>query len=343
MGTAIVANAGATLPYGCPGLRDRLHRRLGALLADARRAARRPGRRTGSTTATRPAPTSSTRRSPRSTAVCRWRCSRSAAAPCSSAGTGSARSAAVALDAVLYTAGYRHRPRGGRRDPVPDGGPAPHRSRPGVPRLAAARWWRPWSRPPSARSSMPHLPAGQAQETMLFACFAMFGLSLLATLVMLPLIFARLLTAARCPLALTPTLFLVLGPLGQSTTAANKFADAAAGRRPRPATTRASRLRRALRRPVMGFALLWLALAAAMVVRRPAPRHGLRDDLVGVHLPRRAPVSPAPRAWATTPASRSSTGCAIAALRPAGGRRGGGRSTQTLRGTLNGRLLAAPR
>ena len=47
----------------------------------------------------------------------------------------------------------------------------------------------------------------------------MFGLSLLATLLMLPLIFARLVRHGPLPLALTPTLFLVLGPLGQSTTA----------------------------------------------------------------------------------------------------------------------------
>ncbi|MCX4668514.1 TDT family transporter [Streptomyces sp. NBC_01381] len=122
---------------------------------------------------------------------------------------------------------------------------------------------------------VPHLPAGQAQETLLFACFAMFGLSLLATLVMLPMIFARLMTGGPLPLALTPTLFLVLGPLGQSTTAVNKFADtAASGVVPAPYDQGFAVFAVLYGVPVMGFALLWLALAAAMVLR--ARRRGMR-------------------------------------------------------------------
>ena len=120
---------------------------------------------------------------------------------------------------------------------------------------------------------VPHLPAGQGREALLLGCYALFGLSLLATLLMLPLVFARLVHHGPLPLALTPTLFLVLGPLGQSTTAVGKLADAAPGRRGR-------RLRHGLGAfavlygvPVMGFALLWLALAAAMVVRAVARRH----------------------------------------------------------------------
>ncbi|MER7924539.1 TDT family transporter [Streptomyces sp. NPDC096057] len=121
---------------------------------------------------------------------------------------------------------------------------------------------------------VPHLPAGQARETLLLACFAMFGLSLLATLLMLPLVFARLVTGGPLPLALTPTLFLVLGPLGQSTTAVGKFADFAPGVVP-PAVAQGFSLLAVLYGvPVMGFALLWLGLATAHVVR--ARRHGMR-------------------------------------------------------------------
>ncbi|MCF3121308.1 TDT family transporter [Streptomyces arenae] len=120
---------------------------------------------------------------------------------------------------------------------------------------------------------IPHLPAGQAQQTMLYACLAMFGLSLLATLVMLPVIFARLVTAGPLPLALTPTLFLVLGPLGQSTTAANKFADFAPGVVPAPLDRGFLAFAVLYGVPVMGFALMWLALAAAMVLR--ARRRGM--------------------------------------------------------------------
>ena len=120
---------------------------------------------------------------------------------------------------------------------------------------------------------VPHLPPGQPRETLLLACFAMFGLSLLATLLMLPLVFARLVAGGPLPLALTPTLFLVLGPLGQSTTAVGKFADFAPGVVP-AASARAFGLLAVLYGvPVMGFALLWFALATAHVVR--ARRRGM--------------------------------------------------------------------
>jgi C4-dicarboxylate transporter/malic acid transport protein len=120
---------------------------------------------------------------------------------------------------------------------------------------------------------VPHLPPGQARETLLLACLAMFGLSLLATLLMLPLIFARLITGGPLPLAMTPVLFLVLGPLGQSTTAVNKFADSAPGVVPVPYDQGMAVLAVLYGVPVMGFALLWLGLAGALVLR--ARRRGM--------------------------------------------------------------------
>jgi tellurite resistance protein TehA-like permease len=113
---------------------------------------------------------------------------------------------------------------------------------------------------------LPHLPPGQARPTLLFGCLALFGLSLLGTLLVLPLVFGRLVTVGPLPLALTPALFLVLGPLGQSTTAVGNFADAA----PSALNTRLAVLYGV---PVIGFALLWLALATAMAVR--ARRRGM--------------------------------------------------------------------
>ncbi|MFD4411651.1 TDT family transporter [Streptomyces sp. NPDC058476] len=120
---------------------------------------------------------------------------------------------------------------------------------------------------------VPHLPPGQPQETLLLACVAMFGLSLLATFLMLPMVFARLITTGPLPLALTPTLFLVLGPLGQSTTAVGKFADFAPGVLSAPYSQGFGMLAVLYGVPVMGFALLWLGLATAMVLR--ARRRGM--------------------------------------------------------------------
>ncbi|MFG2787712.1 TDT family transporter [Streptomyces sp. NPDC048419] len=180
--------------------------------------------------------------------------------------------AAVALDSVLFTAGtvvglaaavavpylmaVRHRIEPGQASPV---------------------WLLPLVAPMVSAAVgpllVPHLPPGQPRATLLLACFAMFGLSLLATLVMLPVIFARLITGGPLPLALTPALFLVLGPLGQSTTAVGKLADAAPGAVPPPYGGGFAVLAVLYGVPVMGFALLWLAFAAAHVVR--ARRHGM--------------------------------------------------------------------
>ncbi|RSS49891.1 C4-dicarboxylate ABC transporter [Streptomyces sp. WAC07061] len=120
---------------------------------------------------------------------------------------------------------------------------------------------------------VPHLPAGQAREALLLACYAMFGISLLATLLLLPLVFGRLIVSGPLPLALTPTLFLVLGPLGQSTTAVNQLADVAPGAVDAPYAGALGAFAVVYGVPVMGFALLWLALAASMLVR--AARDGM--------------------------------------------------------------------
>ncbi|MFF7973118.1 TDT family transporter [Streptomyces sp. NPDC007905] len=120
---------------------------------------------------------------------------------------------------------------------------------------------------------VPHLPPGQPRETLLLACLTLFGLSLLATLLMLPLVFARVITSGPLPLALTPSLFLVLGPLGQSTTAVGLIADMADGVVPAPYERGLGVFAVLYGVPVMGFALLWLCLATAHVVR--ARRRGM--------------------------------------------------------------------
>jgi tellurite resistance protein TehA-like permease len=120
---------------------------------------------------------------------------------------------------------------------------------------------------------VPYLPPGQPRETLLMGCLALFGLSLLATLAALPLVFARTITAGPLPLALTPTLFLVLGPLGQSTTAVALIAEAAPGVVPAPYDRGLAVFAVLYGVPVTGFALLWLGLAGAHLVR--ARRQGM--------------------------------------------------------------------
>src|SRR6185369_7835967 len=55
-----------------------------------------------------------------------------------------------------------------------------------------------------------HLPTGQAQLTLLLACYALFGLSLLASLFVIALLCARLAFHGAGPAPMVPTLFMVL-------------------------------------------------------------------------------------------------------------------------------------
>ncbi|MQS13268.1 TDT family transporter [Streptomyces kaniharaensis] len=120
---------------------------------------------------------------------------------------------------------------------------------------------------------VPHLPAGLPQEAMLYGCWALFGVGLPATLVLLPVVFTGLVHSKLPALALTPSLFLVLGPLGQSVSAVHQLADAA-----RPVLPALAPAMLALAElygvAVIGAAMLWLAVALAANLR--ARRAGMR-------------------------------------------------------------------
>lgn len=113
---------------------------------------------------------------------------------------------------------------------------------------------------------VPYLPAGGWRTAMLQGCYALLGAGLLATLALLPVVITGLLHSKPLAPALTPALFLVLGPLGQSTTATGQLADAAGPAAPAlaPAALVLSELYGVA---VMGVAMLWLLVAAAANLR----------------------------------------------------------------------------
>ncbi|GAA0661339.1 TDT family transporter [Kitasatospora atroaurantiaca] len=112
---------------------------------------------------------------------------------------------------------------------------------------------------------IPHLP-GPWRTAMLYGCCALLGAGLLATLALLPVVLAGLLHSKLPALILTPSLFLVLGPLGQSTTAVNQLADAARTVAPQRADA-AAVLAVLYGVCAIGVALLWLLVAAAANLR----------------------------------------------------------------------------
>jgi C4-dicarboxylate transporter/malic acid transport protein len=114
---------------------------------------------------------------------------------------------------------------------------------------------------------IPHLPPGQGRETLLLACYAMFGISLAASMIIITQIWGRLVVHKTLPAAMVPTLWIVLGPLGQSVTAAGNLGTQATGVLPAPYAAGAAAFGLLYGVPAWGFAMLWLALAAAITIR----------------------------------------------------------------------------
>ena len=109
---------------------------------------------------------------------------------------------------------------------------------------------------------VPYAAAGQARLTLLAGCYAMFGISLFASMIIIPLVWSRLVTYKTLPAVMMPTCWIVLGPHGQSITAAGNLARVAGLglRAPYPAGADVFALLYGL--PTWGFAMLWLAIAA---------------------------------------------------------------------------------
>ena len=124
---------------------------------------------------------------------------------------------------------------------------------------------------------LPHVPAGQLRLSMLVACYAMFGLSLIASLIIITLLWARLARHRVGAAGMVPTLWIVLGPIGQSITAANLLGGNAHLVVPAPLSTALELFGVIYGVPMLGFLLLWTALATAITVR--TARQGLPFSL----------------------------------------------------------------
>lgn len=114
---------------------------------------------------------------------------------------------------------------------------------------------------------LPHMAAGSGRTTMLYGCYAMFGLSLVASLNIIAMIWSRLTLYGTSGSARVPTLWIVLGPLGQSITAAGLLGASAALAVDPELAEDLNAFAVIYGVPVWGFAVLWIALATALTVR----------------------------------------------------------------------------
>jgi tellurite resistance protein TehA-like permease len=112
-----------------------------------------------------------------------------------------------------------------------------------------------------------HTPAGEPRQTMLFVCYAFFGMSLMTSVIIITLIWSRLAHFGTSGSARVPTLWIVLGPVGQSITAAGALGTAALDAVPPPLATALDAFAVVFGVPMWGFMLLWMPIAALLTRR----------------------------------------------------------------------------
>lgn len=114
---------------------------------------------------------------------------------------------------------------------------------------------------------IPHIQDVLLQQTMLYACYAMFGMSLMGAMIIITLIWGRLAHSGTSGGARVPTLWLVLGPLGQSITAAGALGAVALTTVEQPISNSLNSLAILYGVPVWGFAVYWSILASFLTLR----------------------------------------------------------------------------
>ncbi|MGH2940928.1 MAG: TDT family transporter [Solirubrobacterales bacterium] len=124
---------------------------------------------------------------------------------------------------------------------------------------------------------IPHLPTAGLQQAMLLGCYAILGAGLVLSLLTIALLWFRLMYVDQGPARMVPTLWLVLGPLGQSVTAVGLLGPHAGGLLRAPYGEGVEALGVVYGLPAWGFAMAWLALAAGITLR--AMRRGLPFSL----------------------------------------------------------------
>ena len=175
--------------------------------------------------------------------------------------------AALALDAVLWTAGTLlglattfvvPRRVWGRHGASPSGSWL----MPVVPPMVSAT---------TGALLVPHLPAGDARVALLLACYACFGVSVVASVLVIPIVLRRVLRHGIGPVAAVPTLWILLGPLGQSVTAVDHLGALAPGVLRAPFGDLAASLAWVYGIPVLAGALALLAVLAVATARVRPP------------------------------------------------------------------------
>jgi C4-dicarboxylate transporter/malic acid transport protein len=112
-----------------------------------------------------------------------------------------------------------------------------------------------------------HMADNGLREPLLVLCYAFFGMSLMVSFFVITLIWSRLAHFGSSGSARVPTLWIVLGPVGQSVTAAGALGMAASLAIAEPYATGMKAFSVLFGVPMWGFIWLWLPLAFLLTLR----------------------------------------------------------------------------
>lgn len=121
---------------------------------------------------------------------------------------------------------------------------------------------------------VPYMEVGIFRESLLLICYSFFGMSLLASLVIITMIWSRLAHFGSSGSTRVPTLWIVLGPVGQSITAAGALGAAAITAINEPFSTGFKVFALVYGVPMWGFIWLWLPIALLLTIRARNKRMG---------------------------------------------------------------------
>ncbi|MCL1060225.1 TDT family transporter [Shewanella gelidimarina] len=114
---------------------------------------------------------------------------------------------------------------------------------------------------------IPYVANPEIQQLMLYGCYAMFGVSLFSAFIIITMIWSRLAHSGTSGGARVPTLWIVLGPLGQSITAAGALGTAALLVVEGPIADTMNNMAIIYGVPVWGFAFFWSILVSLLTLR----------------------------------------------------------------------------
>lgn len=114
---------------------------------------------------------------------------------------------------------------------------------------------------------IPYASGMELQQTLLYGCYAMFGISLIAAMIIITLIWSRLAYSGTSGGARVPTLWIILGPLGQSITAAGALGTAALLVVDQPIANGMKTFAILYGVPIWGFAVFWSIMAGMLTLR----------------------------------------------------------------------------